>query len=209
MAQGEICQVASNCSEKSKNVYTNELGTFCTKHYLQKRRHGEVVVTNRDARHAVVEGDIAKIPLGVNAKDGYAIVDKEFAYLDQYKWSKSHWGYAVSSTPVLKLHRVVAGANIGEVVDHTNGDPLDNRKCNLRLCSQSENSKNQKLRTNNTTGYKGVYFMASANKYTAKVKNNYISYHIGLFDTAKEAAQAYNEKALQLHGKFARLNELA
>jgi len=201
------CDIALNCSPKSNRVHTNTQGTFCNKHYLQIQRFGAPKkATNRDTRGAVIEGDIAKIPLGIGAKDGYAIVDKEFAHLAKDNWCKTHYGYAKKSKDKTLLHRYLLQPKDGLVIDHINGDPLDNRMSNIRVCTQSENSKNQKMRKNNESGYKGVSFYRG--KYHARIKLNYRTHRLGSFDTALEASKAYNLAAPLLHGKFARINNV-
>lgn len=96
----------------------------------------------------------------------------------------------------------------GEVVDHINGDGLDNRKCNLRVCNRAQNGGNSKLRSNNKSGYRGV----------SRYKNTLWQVHIsaggaakrylGVFKDIKEAAKAYNIAALEYFGEFARLNKI-
>lgn len=179
---------------------------MCNKHYLQLRRHGKVFTSNRDGRPALLDGDVAKIPLGLNARGGYAIVDKECAYLAQDNWRKTPFGYAIRSKDKVLLHRLLLKAQKGQVVDHKDGNPLNNTLSNIRFCTQAENSKNQKIKKNNTSGYKGVYFDKRSNRFVARVKHNYKSYFAGHFESAREGAKAYNNLANKLHGKFARLN---
>lgn len=181
---------------------------YCSKHYQQVRRFGAPVVSRRDKRPAIVEGDTVKIPLGVNGKDGYALVDKEFEHLGNDNWHLTHYGYAKRSKDKAFLHRVIKGVSSGEVVDHINGNKLDNRSTNIRVCSQADNSKNQCVRKNNTSGYKGVYFDKQKNKFVARVKHNYRTYYAGVFTTAKDAGTAYDKLAKDLHGEFARLNDV-
>jgi len=97
-----------------------------------------------------------------------------------------------------------------EEVDHINGDTHNNRWNNLRKCNRVQNSQNKGKRKHNTTGYKGVYPMSyGANVYyLSKIQSNGNAYYLGSFKTPEEAAKAYNEKALELHGEFARLNEI-
>ena len=180
---------------------------YCSKHYQQMRRHGEVKVTNRDPRPAVIEGNVAKIPLGVNGKNGHALVDANFAYLAKDKWALTHYGYARRTTDKMPMHRLLSGATNGQVIDHINGDRLDNRLSNIRLCTQADNSKNQKIKSNNTSGYKGVYYDKKVRKFIARVKSNYRTHLAGSYKTSIEAARAYNKLALELHGDYARLND--
>ena len=88
------------------------------------------------------------------------------------------------------LHRFLTNAPKGMVVDHINGDMLDNRLCNLRVVSQSENLFNTKMYSSNSTGYKGVCYDDNAKKYKASIRVNGKAKHIGLYTTAEEASLA-------------------
>lgn len=158
-------------------------------------------------RPAIVEGDIAKLPLGIDAKDGYALIDAQFADLSRYKW-RLHKSYAigwVGKRGVL-LHRHITKAARDLSVDHINHDPLDNRLSNLRLCTHAENMRNIDKKAKATSGYKGVSFYKRDGTFSAYITKNYKKIHIGYFQTAKEAAQAYDHKARELFGEFANLN---
>lgn len=89
-------------------------------------------------------------------------------------------------------------------VDHINGDPSDNRICNLRLATHSQNLKNQKIRKNNTSGYKGVYFNKKNGNWIARIKINYRYFHIGVFADPESAHLAYVKRAQQEFGEFHR-----
>ena len=91
-----------------------------------------------------------------------------------------------------------------KIVDHINGNTLDNRESNLRVCTHSDNCKNRKMHSNNKTGFKGVSLKDG--KYVAQIQFKGNHKHLGLFDTAIEATIAYNEKAKTIFGQFARLN---
>ncbi len=93
-------------------------------------------------------------------------------------------------------------------VDHINGNPTDCRKVNLREANQSLNNANQRIRKDNTSGYKGVSFRADRNKFRAYVVKDSQQINLGYFDNAKDAALAYNKKAAELYGEFAKLNEV-
>jgi len=103
------------------------------------------------------------------------------------------------------MHRLILGAPDGMHSDHINGDTLDNRRSNLRLATAAENSQNQVIRRNNTTGFKGVTFHAGRDE--ARIMPRGGKYHYrGRFDTAEEAGRAYDAAAMELHGEFARIN---
>ena len=87
-----------------------------------------------------------------------------------------------------------------------NKNPSNNSWNNLRQANKSENNINRKIQANNTTGYKGVSYRKDRNKYQARIFKDNIKYSLGCFKTAKEAALAYNAKAIELHGEFATLN---
>lgn len=110
----------------------------------------------------------------------------------------------------LQMHREILGLKNGDgkIVDHINGDGLDNRRENLRICSVQANNWNRRLSINNSTGFKGVHFRRQENKYWAYINILGKRKHLGIFPTAIEAALAYNEAASKLFGEFARLNRL-
>ena len=106
------------------------------------------------------------------------------------------------------LSRVILNALKGKNVDHINGDTLDNRKSNLRLCTSGENIRNQVKRCDNTSGYKGVSWSSEREKWEAKIQLNNKTIHLGRYKNKKEAAQAYNNAAIKYHKNFARLNDV-
>ncbi len=107
------------------------------------------------------------------------------------------------------LHRVIMERITGEpipagmVVDHINGDTFDNRRENLRLCTRAENNRNAKIRSNNTSGFKGVSYNKKMKRYGAAIRVNGRQRTIGFFDTPEDAHAAYVNAARDLHGEFA------
>lgn len=94
-------------------------------------------------------------------------------------------------------------------IDHINHVRDDNRWSNLRECTNAQNGANASKSKNNTSGYKGVSWNNGINKWTTQIMFNYKKIHLGCFHCKHEAALAYNAKALELHGEFACLNEVA
>lgn len=145
------------------------------------------------------------------------IVDVEdYRHLNKHKWFVDSSGYARRARkkidgegpPAVRMHRVIMnldGSNL--VVDHINGNKLDNRKQNLRICTYSQNSQNKKVKSNSISGYKGVT-LCMGKYWMAYITHNKININLGMFDTKELAVQAYNEKAIEYHGEYARLNVL-
>lgn len=100
------------------------------------------------------------------------------------------------------LHRLLTDAPQGSVVDHINGNTLDNRKRNLRLCLHKENVRNQRLHPDKLQKYRGVDYMKSKEKYRARITVDGKEIHLGLFDTDVEASSAYKKASKKLFGKY-------
>ena len=89
------------------------------------------------------------------------------------------------------------------LVDHINGDGLDNRICNLRLATTGENNLNRKRYANNTTGHRGVHPSGLIGKpYVGRIYHGHRTKVIGYFETAEEAAAAVDEARRKFHGQF-------
>jgi hypothetical protein len=88
-------------------------------------------------------------------------------------------------------------------IDHINGKRADNRICNLRLANQSQNIANAKLSKANTSGFKGVTWNKSANKWNAQLMLNYKRISLGNFEKKEDAAEAYKKGAVQYFGEYA------
>ena len=119
--------------------------------------------------------------------------------------------YAVRNITVAKntgrlelMHRVIMQAPKGMVIDHKNSNTLDNRKENLRLCTQSENMKNMRSGSNKH-GYRGVS-KTSPGTFNAAIRVNGTPKYLGSFRTLEDAARAYDVAAIREHGEFAKLN---
>jgi hypothetical protein len=106
---------------------------------------------------------------------------------------------------VITLHRFIMNIPKEMEVDHINGDTLDNRKVNLRVCTKSENNCNRKINQNNTSGYKGVSYKMSRHKWCAKIGVNNKNIHLGYFDSPEEAYAAYCIASKKYHGEFGRI----
>jgi len=146
----------------------------------------------------------------------FAIVDdSDFEKLNKFKWYLNT-GYAVTAKYVkgsgrknqkqirILMHRLIINCKKGEIIDHINGNKLDNRKVNLRICNFSENIRNSSKRKNCISRFKGVSKLNK--KWRCRLTLNYKEIHIGTFENEIQAAMAYDISSRDLYGEFAKLN---
>ena len=143
----------------------------------------------------------------------HAIVDADdYEWLMQYKWyagrpPSQKTFYACRNVPgrgIMLMHRQIMQPPKGMVVDHINGNGLDNRRCNLRICTQAQNSYNCPSRAGAKSRFRGV--TPRGDKWEAKIQHKGQVYNLGLFDNEIEAAKARDRKAIELFGEYAWLN---
>lgn len=158
-----------------------------------------------------------EIPLTQNC---VAIVDPVDVDLLQFKWfafSASGGPYAVRNVQcedkrrTIRMHRVILERQLGrtllnaEIVDHIDGDSLNNRRANLRIATYAQNNCNRKINKNNASGFKGVSWHRNTGKWRAVIKIGGNQISLGLYSTPEDAHAAYCKAAVKYHGEFARL----
>lgn len=143
--------------------------------------------------------------------------DDVFDELMNYKWwvqKTKHRRYAVtdvsrlSSRTFVYMHRVIARATHDLVVDHVDGDGLNNQRRNLRCCATHDNLANSAKRSDNTSGYKGVYWSKQNKKWMVMHMYKRQRLYLGCFNDPKEAAIAYDRSLEQRCGRFAKTNKM-
>ncbi|MEN5306796.1 AP2 domain-containing protein [Chryseobacterium cucumeris] len=143
-----------------------------------------------------------KIPL---TKGKFALVDNcDFNRVKLINWFFV-LGYAVSANHG-PLHRYILNYTGNLLVDHVNGNPLDNRRKNLRIATRSQNLMNSRPMKNMSSKYKGVYFCKNDKKWVSRIIRDGIYYSLGRYDNEIDAAKAYDKKASDLFGEYARIN---
>jgi len=160
----------------------------------------------------------------IKSTNGHDIkVDNEdFEWLNQWRWNvnkwkkyksvqRSIWHKDTKKKDVVKMSRQIMRFPKGMHVDHVNHNTLDNRRCNLRVCTMNQNNKNYPKPCTNTLGYKGIHF-AKRNYHLKKpwyslIRVDSKTIYLGYYKTAKKAHEAYCEAALKYHGEFANFGE--
>lgn len=167
--------------------------------------------------------ECVKIPL---TKNKWAIVDKaDLALVVKFFWQAKKYGrnaknviwYASRRLRVsecgerktrhIKLHQFLADS---DMIDHKNGDGLDNRRCNLRAADNSHNQANSRIRVDSTSGVKGVHFRPATgtrrSRWVARIGGGAGRISLGSFQSKEEALLAYNAAAIKRWGEFAKTN---
>lgn len=156
-----------------------------------------------------------KIPL---TQGKFALIDDEdYSIISLFKWCANkdkddYYAHTKICFPnekiCIKMSRLIANAPTDKQVDHRNHNTLDNRKQNLRICTNQQNSMNRKAYKNTSSKYKGVHFTKTTNKWKAEIYISGKKIHIGYFHEEDAAAQAYNFMAHKYHGEFAYYNDV-
>ena len=203
------------CGMPAKATFGVDGKEYCRKHYMQMYHHGHILSRTIYDKNEYIdhleEGYTECITYNKDFNKSYHVmIDLDCkSLIEQYKVYTRQAGSKIYAMLTLKngkkqfLHRFILGINkkyvIDETVDHINGNSLDNRLCNLRICSQAENAKNNRGNRNTIVG---VSWLKYNKKWTARIMSNYRHYHLGNFDTYEEAVLARLIKEKELCGDF-------
>lgn len=178
---------------------------MCIKHYTQLKNHGKIKRTRYDPNEIVEYEDYAEVVLYNKQCEeiARALIDLEdINKVKQYKWSLKDNGYVLCKSKKIRLHRLIMDCPDNMVVDHINHNPLDNRKDNLRICTQHQNSMNRCKLSNNSSGVTGVYWNKRSNKWASTITHNDRRIFLGSFNTKEEAIRARKNAEIEYFGEY-------
>lgn len=192
----KICKV-DGCNDK-----THGKG-YCNKHYRQFKRYGKVRRTLKDPNEIILYDNYAEIILydmNSNEKSRVLIDLDDMHKVKKYKWCLKGNGYVHNGK--IHLHRFIMDCQDDMSVDHINRNKLDNRKCNLRICTRRQNNFNRGIRNDNTSGIIGVSFDKRRNKWRSRIQVDKKEKHLGYFNTVEEAIRARKQAELEYFGEY-------
>lgn len=182
-----------------------------------KSGKGHLMHTKNSPRAVIIPigPSIAYVPL---TKGQFSLIDADDAHLiGRWNW-RAQWkanakvfyasrksGKSEGRRCNILMHRQIMGDPEGFQVDHIHGDTLDNRRSELRIATGSQNQWNTKMRSDNASGFKGVSWHTATGRWQAKISAHKKRMHLGYFDTAQEAHEAYCVAAREYHGEFRRV----
>lgn len=183
----------------------------------QKRRRGILRRMRLQRDEIVVDGNVVHVPLPNGLKATVDKIDWD-AFVCRYTWCIHFPGgrpYAYAADPYsddrthVSMHRLVAAAPRGTIVDHINGNSLDNRRANLRVATQRGNNRNRRvLPERRSSQFKGVTLDKRRGKWFARIKVNGKTRHLGAYVNESDAARAYDAAAIEFFGEFAATNAM-
>jgi hypothetical protein len=192
---------------------------MCMKHYQQIRLKGKIFESYRGKSNPIEyfedHAEIIILDKNHNEKIRTLIDLDDVDRVKNIKWgcinNRNKNFYIETSNKSVsnrRLHRFIMNAIEGEYVDHINRNTLDNRKCNLRICTNQQNICNCDLPKNNKSGCKGVYWSKDKNKWTVQITINNKTKYIGRYDDYEQAVKARIAAAKQYYGNFANDEEI-
>lgn len=202
-----ICECGNKCvirGERLRNGTTKSCG--CSKSEFLREYRKKYNNFNLNGTYGICYAGNTNEEILFDLED-YDLIKDYYWYIQYVNKERTYKRVVgvVKHGQYIKMHRLIMNVSNDLVIDHINQNPLDNRKSNLRICSQKENMRNRKQNKENKVGVKGVYQIKNGS-YCAQIGKDGLPYYLGLYKTIKEAADAYDLKAKELFGEFAYLN---
>lgn len=205
-------RICSFCgSDKDVRKPRDYDGDLCIKHYTQYRRYGKILDRTRyDKNEIIKNNEYAEVILYDSNQKEVARAKIDIEDIDRvkdFKWGINSNGYAYNRNKVILMHRYLMDIYDENLeIDHKNGDRLDNRKDNLRICTRQRNIFNSKPSNRNTSGFKGVGWDKRYNKWRARINVSGKEIFLGYFDNFDDAVEARVNAEKKYFGEYSYLN---
>ena len=196
------------CGEQAMSMFNGK--PYCNKHWLRLYYNGTLELKQRQRTNTYDFSNEDYVVI-ITKKNERILVDKEDFYkVKNWSWCVGKQGYPVANInhSVKKINWVLFPTIKHKVQDHINGNKLDNRKSNIRYCTQNENSKNCGISKNNSTGVSGVILIKNvhSSKYLARIMVDRKEIYLGRYDTLEEATKVRYEAEKKYFGEYRREN---
>jgi len=204
-------RICKTCETEKDIEYFIHGHRDCRDCYNEKRRQyrweNVTKIRKEDVLRKRIQNSKDRTEIYLNQGKTCKVDQEDFDWVVQWKWTYFQCGYAGRKVDkkLIYLHRLIMGNPAGKTIDHINGDTLDNRRENLRICTHAENLRNVKMHKNNTSGYRGVTWDKRYGKWASRIKYNYKNIHLGFFNDPEVAYERYKQEAVKLFGEYARL----
>ncbi len=194
----DICKKELN--KNTKMTYKNNI--LCPKHYQQFLKFGHALDSIQRTTHDLNDFEINGNDVIIHCYNKQAqktasfIIDlKDLDFVIAKKWRYWKGRIYTGNFKIISIAQYLMGVKEGMVIDHIDSNPLNNRRSNLRFVTQQKNVVNQSLKKNNKSGYKGVRWDNTRNKFTVEIKYKYKKCHLGRYDKIEDAvfARYYGE----------------
>ena len=203
------CDCGNTVTLRLFNALQNTQSCGCLKSETSKRNAKKLKGTHNIKNSRVNEYDLSnEYGIGYTLKGEPFYFDKEdFEQIKDYCWHISDSGYLITNSPIthrkVRMHRLIMGCLDKKIfVDHINHNKLDNRKSNLRLATNQQNTMNKELLDRNTSGVTGVSFDKSRGKWKASIMIDYKDIFLGRFSDKESAIQARKEAENKYFGEY-------
>ena len=177
---------------------------YCGKHYAQIKRNGRILERTHKDLNEIIEYEYHAEVVIYNKQHkeiARALIDlDDLDKVKDLKWHLNH-GY-VRNNEIGSLHRLVMDCPENMVIDHINHNPLDNRKSNLRICTQQQNLMNLSKNSNNTSGVTGVSWSKVKNKWMSIIVINRKTIFLGYFNNKEDAIEARKQAEIDYFGEY-------
>ena len=192
-----MCECGNTSLVTSTNLRSgNTLSCGCYERDLMKMR----IKTNEIIKSI----DGYYIGITSNTGNHFLFDEQDYSIVSEHTWREDAYGYIVTDIDgkrSIRLHRLLL-ENPNSIIDHKNGNPKDNRRCNLRLADAHTNQMNRKCGSNSLTGIKGVTFRKERNNYFARIRLNGKNHYLGTFDSLEDATEARIRAEIEMFKDF-------